>query len=708
MANHEVQWRLRTQTGEYAVSVLPDGSGLVLDHWGELIAGDLPAWSEPDQRIVFATPSDFAPLEYASAGQRHVTFSELLIDRGNSLDGASWSVDYGAARLTRNGSGDSLEVPFLDEAQAIRLTLIVSTSSSHDVVRRHVRVLNLSNDTISLPRAFSAGWNIPLGQAVRVEYLAGSWSHEFQRRHVDLDWGSFTIGSRQGVTGHLFSPVVTLTAIPNEDSFARHSDRAFGVCLEWSGSWRLQVDSVPHGQTVRVSTGVHEDTSTITLSPGEEFVAPDSLGVFSPHGPGGVSRAWHHFQRTSLARELGPYHRPIVYNSWYATTFDVRAEHQMELARQARDLGVEVFVVDDGWFVGRTSDSAGLGDWVADPAKFPQGLGAFASQVVNLGMRFGVWIEPECVNPDSNVFRNHPEWVYRAGSRPLVTIRDQYVLDLGRDDVVAWLEQTLRDLLASSEISYLKWDMNRPISDGGRPGDPHGREWSIQHTRNYYRLLRMLRDEFPHVTVEACAAGGGRVDSAVLALSDVVWTSDEVGARDRLVIQDGFLTAFPQHAMSSWVSDELGHRDRYPTSLGFRFAVSMSGVLGIGSDLLAWDEADRATARRAIELYRAIRGVTHRATVVTHGTPKDDLYAIEFCGPAEDPRIVIFVYRRDRWHRPDRCRPRVFPSQLDPNRRYRVNDDRREVVREEASSLGIVVPFDFADDADVLVLTPIE
>ncbi|MEO8907681.1 MAG: glycoside hydrolase family 36 protein, partial [Microbacteriaceae bacterium] len=444
----------------------------------------------------------------------------------------------------------------------------------------------------------------------------------------------------------------------------------------------------------------------VTLLPGESFTTPDTVGVWSEAGPAGVSAAWQHYQRHTLARDLGEHHRPIVYNSWYATEFDVRAEQQLELVQLAAELGTEVFVVDDGWFVGRTGDAAGLGDWTPDPAKFPDGLESFARTVLDTGMRFGLWVEPEGVSEDSDLYRRHPDWVYRADGRPLLTVRNQLVLDLGRDDVMQWVEDVLRRLLNSAPISYLKWDMNRSISDGGRPGDPHGREWSVQHTRGYYRLMDMLRREFPDVTIEACASGGGRIDNAVLARSDVVWTSDETGPVDRLGIQHGYLSAFPAHAMSSWVSDERGHRDRREVSFEYRFAVAMSGVLGIGSDLTAWTSAQRVRATELINMYKRIRDIVHRGELAIHGRPERPLYALEYALSDEHgERVCVIVFDRDGDRKRDAEIPRIYPSSLTANARYRIGASDMTITGAQAGLLGVEVPFDLAKDTDIIVLS---
>jgi alpha-galactosidase len=322
-------------------------------------------------------------------------------------------------------------------------------------------------------------------------------------------------------------------------------------------------------------------------------------------------------------------------------------------------------------------------------------------------MGFGIWVEPEAVNPDSDLYRAHPDWVYRAGDRPLVFVRNQLVLDLGRDEVRDWVMETLRTLLRSASISYLKWDMNRPVSDGGRPGDIHGRQWSLQHTRNYYEILRMLRDEFPHVTLEACAAGGGRIDNAVLALADVVWPSDETGPRDRLAIQHGYLSAYPAYAMSSWVTDEAGMRERGAVSFEFRFVVGMAGVLGIGANLLDWTDEQVERAAELVELYKSIRHVIHRGRSIRHGTPDELTYFLEYATDDPSDPVCVLVYERDRDRTFDRERVRVRPTQLDDSRRYRVRGTHVEVSAAEARSVGVVVPFALAADVDVMIFDPI-
>ncbi|ACQ79204.1 glycoside hydrolase clan GH-D [Beutenbergia cavernae DSM 12333] len=708
-------WRLRTASTTLELAAAPDELGPVLVDWypDPASPGEARAVPGAEGHGVggFATPADRLPLLYTALGTRHTRAAELAVDHGSGLVGARLRCTDVASASLPDG-GDELRASFVDSTGHVAVELDVVTHPEHDVVELRSRVTNTGDAPLVLDRALTAALALPVGPGAVVDLLGGHWSREFSPFRVDLPAGELAIGSRQGITSHTYSPVVTVTSRdPSERGLRtegraqedrdREHHRAYGVALAWSGSWRMVVDAAPFRPDVRVSGGAGDDATRILLEAGASFEAPPLLAVCGRTAEH-VTAAWHDHARTVLARDLTPAHRPIVYNSWYATTFDVTPAHQLSLAEAAASLGVEVFVVDDGWFRGRDHDRAGLGDWTPDPHAFPDGLDPLVSGVTALGMRFGIWMEPEAVNPDSDLYREHPDWVYRAGDRPLVTLRHQYVLDLGRPEVESFVLDAVRAVLADERISYLKWDMNRPVSDGGRPGDPHGREWALQHTHAYYRILRAIRAEFPHVTVEACSGGGGRVDLAVLALTDVVWPSDETGPRDRLAIQHGFLSAYPPSVMSSWVTDAPDILDTDPASLELRFVVAMAGVLGVGSDLLAWDAATRERARELVALYADVRDVVHTGHVVRHGSPADDVYAVEYGPTAAGRPVVLLVYGR-----PGRAADVALPlATPDPGARYRVRSSG-EVVSGADARAGLSVPFALADDADVVVLEPL-
>ncbi|QOR69596.1 alpha-galactosidase [Ruania alkalisoli] len=684
--------RLPTASGALVFDVTE--AGLMLARWGPDTGPSAHSPWSPPEHLPFLTAADATPSVLTAAGTRHVHRGELIVHRGDGHSGVRLVPD-GAPKLTDDGTRTRLSAVW--QGEDLQVTMHVEANTQHDAVAQWAEIDSTGADPVWLIRAFGGAWDLPVGPGARVGALVGAWSRELTPVTVDLPAGTFAIGSRQGVTGHTYAPVVTVQP--------REGAGAYAVALAWSGSWSMTVDAVPFTDQVRVGAGTDDETGVILLEPGATFTTPRTYAIWADDAAD-LPIAWHRFQRTEL-RRAGPAgaelpHHPVVYNSWYATELDVRADHQLALAERAAALGAEVFVIDDGWFRGRTSDSAGLGDWHVDRTKFPDGFTPLIDGVRSHGLRFGIWVEPECVNPDSDLYRTHPDWVYRAGDRVLVTSRNQYVLDLGRPEVEQFVATMLRRLLSTHAISYLKWDMNRPVSDGGRPGDPHGREWSIQHTRAYYRLLDLVRAEFPHVTFEACASGGGRTDLEVLRRSDVVWASDETGPRDRLAIQHGFLSAYAASWMSAWVTDEPDRLDTAgePVSLPFRFLVAMCGVLGVGGDLLAWPEQDRKLAASLVVTYRQIREVVLTGEAHRHGDPADPQYAVEY---RTSERRAVMVFTRGGHRAPVRLTGISAGAQLQTLGPDGALHDAATVTPEQATD-GLWAAHRAAGDADLLVV----
>jgi alpha-galactosidase len=646
------------------VALAPRGAGLVAVGWGPDGGEARPPVAATSS---FEADLDLLPLEATALGTRNVHGAELVVRRADGLRGARLVLS-GEVTVSQDDDGAThLVCPLADDVLGLGVRLHLRTHPAHDVVEKWAELHNTADQPIELLRAWGGAFAIPAGAGANggaaVRLLGGAWSREFTPFDVTLGAGTLSIGSRQGITSHTYAPVVTVVPA-GADAGVR-----YGVALAWSGSWRMTLDAVPFADHVRVAAGPDDESGILTLAPGERLTTPVLAGVRVEGDADDLAHAWHTYQAT-LARTRGPEHRPVVYNSWFATTFDVRVEHQLELAAAAAEVGAEVFVVDDGWFRGRTSDRAALGDWEVDLHRNPDGLRPLADGVRALGMRFGLWVEPEAVSPDSDLYRAHPEWAHQVAGRPLETLRNQYVLNLGRPEVEEWVLGTLRRMLGDGDITYVKWDMNRSIADGGQ-SVLGGDDWSWRHTQAYYRILDALRVEFPQVTVEACAGGGGRIDHAVLARTDVVWPSDETGPRDRLAIQHGFLGVLPAWTMSSWVTDlpDLLDRDRdgAPASLEFRFVVAMAGVLGIGADLLAWDAATRERASSLVELYRTIRSVVHTGRVRRHGAPSDEACAVQYTGA--DAVVVL------AWRRPGAADLTVHLRDLDPDARYRLRGD---------------------------------
>jgi alpha-galactosidase len=370
---------------------------------------------------------------------------------------------------------------------------------------------------------------------------------------------------------------------------------------------------------------------------------------FSPDGIQGASQRMHEYvRRDVLPPSFRNRRRPVIYNSWFATTFNVNEQQQVELAKIASQIGVELFVVDDGWFKGRNDDHSGLGDWIADPNKFPNGLGPMIKQINDLGMDFGIWVEPEMVNPNSDLYRAHPDWVLNYPTRTRHEQRNQLMLNLARQDVYDYLQDAMTKLLSQNNIKFIKWDRNRGLSEPGWPDAPAGQQRAVRivYMQNLYKLIDSLRARFPEVMFEDCSGGGGRADLGMLQRMDQIWPSDNTNPTDRLFVQSGFLRMFPPDTMVDWVTDDNWHHAG--VSMKYRFAVSMAGVLGVGGDITKWSEADRDTAKQMIALYKEIRPIIQRGTVYQLMLPTNgDRVALEYLSPDRRQGVLLLYTMRD-------------------------------------------------------------
>ncbi|MGW2773834.1 alpha-galactosidase [Streptomyces olivaceoviridis] len=692
------RWTLRTEHTGYTVRLSPDGPWAELHAWGPHGVEDGPSALDWSHRTHFITPADAAPAEYVPHGLRPFTGADLIASRPGSDRGVWWS--FQDAREEPR----ALRLTFTDDVLGLRTTLCYATVPGTDVLHRWTELTCTGEEELRLERLDSAAVNIPVTAAARLTYLTGQWSQEFQHTQLDLTRGTFTMGSTQGVPGHAYAPWLAV-----QDATAPHDAPApaYGIALEWPGNWHITAQAEPGG-AVRVRAGRVPHEGAVRLAPGDTLTTPRLACAFSPDGLDGLSRVWHRYERRLAGERL---HRPrkVLYNSWEATGFDVDAGSQLELAEAAADLGAELFVVDDGWFTGRADDTGGLGDWHPDPAAFPHGFDRFVDDVRALGLGFGLWIEPEAVSPGSRLHAEHPEWVYRIDGRPARRVRNQLLLDLGRADVQDFVLATLDRLLTGHAIDYLKWDMNRPPTERGRPGaGPADRlDLDAEHVHGYLRVLDHLRTAHPHVTVEGCAGGGGRVDHATLARTDVVWPSDNTAPLDRLRIQYGFLHAHAPHVMSSWVTDAPGVFDPRPRSLAFRFVTAMCGVLGIGADLRTWTPGQRAEAAGWIARYKQVRDVIHHGEARLLGSPGDATCAVQYDAP-DGRRTVVAAFSTGPLDgaplvpgRPARLRLRG----LDPTAAYRDAATATTYSGAHLLHYGLPCAWTADHDADLVVLT---
>ncbi|MFF1477401.1 alpha-galactosidase [Streptomyces sp. NPDC058301] len=656
-------WLLSGRTSGYALHLTDHGELLHL-HWGPRLAladaQALAAQPLPPYRP-FESPLDGQEEYVVEGGPRFVR--PALSVRTPRVRGTEWTFADAAA------DGDELRLRFTDAVHRLGLTLHYRMRDDADVVERWATVAHegtAGDPDLELLRADAAVWTLPRRGGWRLSQLHGRWAAETRLVRSALTPGDKVLGSRRGHTGHQHLPWVALDA---DGTATEESGEVYGCALGWSGSWRIAVQHLPDGR-VQISGGAgYDDSGLLSLAPGESYTTPVFAGLWSPDGFGGASRAWHAWQ---LARVIPDAERvrPVLYNSWEATRFDICEAQQRELARRAAAMGVELFVIDDGWFGERTHDAAGLGDWTPNPARFPGGLKPLADEVHALGMRFGIWVEPEMVNPDSELYRAHPEWVQHQDGRRRTEFRNQLVLNLARPDVQEYLWEQLDKLLSGAPIDYVKWDFNRCFTDAGWPGDEYPQKLWSEHVRALYALLDRLRAAHPSVDFESCSGGGGRIDLGILSRTDQVWTSDNTDPLDRLAIQDGFSQLHPARVMAAWVTDSpnvlLNGRH---SSLRFRFVSAMAGVLGVGGDLTRWSEAELAEARGWVELYKAIRPVVQLGDQYRLRPPAGGLSAVQYVR-GDDTVVLAHLQAQHYGELPPAVRLRA----LDPAAAYRCLD----------------------------------
>ncbi len=668
-------WLLTTNHSSYAMGVDANGSLRHL-YWGG------PLWREQD--IAAPTPrrdvSSFDPKqmleneEFAGWGGPRYYEPALKITRENGV--RDLVLKYVTHRIQQN----ELEIDLKDIRDAIEVTLRYRVYPETGMLRRNAVIRNRTNQPITVESAQSATWHMPPGVGYRLSYLTGRWAAETQLHREPIHEGMKVLESRKGHTGHAINPWFAI----DEGSASEESGRVWFGALAWSGNWRITVEQTPY-QQVRVTGGLNPFDFAYPLKPGEMLETPEFFAGFSPNGFGAASRLMHRFEREHVFPQSRL--RPVLYNSWEATTFNVTEQGQKDLADKAAKLGVELFVVDDGWFGKRNNDRAGLGDWFVNPQKFPQGLKGLIDHVKGLGMDFGLWVEPEMVNADSDLYRAHPDWVMNFPDRPRSELRNQLVLNLARNDVKEHLFGVLDKLASEYDIRYFKWDMNRAFSEPGWPEETPAaqRKLWVDYVRNLYDILDRLRAKHPKLEIESCSGGGGRVDLGILKRVDEVWPSDNTEAFDRLRIQEGFSQAYAAKVMSAWVTD-VPNMNRRSTPLQYRFLVAMQGALGIGANLNKWTDQDSALATRMIDLYKRIRPTVQTGELYRLLSPRtEDVTANQYVS-GDGKQSVLFAFRHSQQY--NLAAQTIYLRGLDEKAVYRLESVDNKLADREPELSG--------------------
>ncbi len=574
-----------------------------------------------------------------------------------------------ATYVEEDGEATTVEVLLADEPSGVEVRLSYTVFDAYPVIARSATIRNGGPAPLRVRGAMSAVLDLP-DAAWDLVTLDGTWSRE---RHVasrPLAPGRQSVGSLRGASSHEHNPFVVL----QRSATTEEHGEAYGFGLVYSGNFRAEAE-VDAFATTRVRIGIEPDGFAWTLAPGEELTTPEAVIACAADGLDELSDAFHRLFRERLAR--GTWRdrpRPVLLNSWEGVYYDFTEDTLVEMAAAARDLGVELFVLDDGWFGERDDDTSSLGDWFVDQRKLPGGLQAVAQRVVDLGLQFGLWIEPEMVNPRSRLFAEHPEWALGVPGRPRTESRQQLVLDLARPEVVDHLFRMLRDVLAGAPITYVKWDMNRSLTEPYSAALPPDRQGELfhRHILGAYDLWRRLTEAFPEILFESCASGGGRFDPGMLAFAPQAWTSDDTDAVERLAIQWGTSLAYPLSSMGAHVSAVPNHQVGRVTPLATRAAVAFFGVFGYELDPRTLSAADRAAIVDQVAFYKEHREVLQRGRFHRLRSPfEGDRATTAWMTVAPDARRAVVGWYRVL-NRADPGPERLRLRGLDPAARYRV------------------------------------
>jgi alpha-galactosidase len=586
--------------------------------WGARIGSEdkLPAAETMPVVASFDSSYTTTPNEYAGWG------GGLYVEPALKVSYPDGNRDLILHYVSHTIQGDELTVVLKDVDRDLYVALHYVVDDATGILGRSAVITNKTKTPVMIDDAAAGTWGLPRGSDYNLRYLTGRWAGEWNLQQQPIRPGETVLESKRGSTGQQNNPwfAIERGAQADEDT----GDVWFGA-LAWSGSWRITVEQ-DQLQQIRVTGGFNPFDFGYKLMPGQELATPVFYGGYSHHGIGGASRLLHRFELTKIVPQApNPRPRPIIYNSWEATGFNVDEAGQEALAEKAASIGVERFIMDDGWFGQRKDDHAGLGDWNVNQEKFPHGLTPLIDKVHSLGMDFGLWVEPEMVNPDSDLYRKHPDWVLNFTGRPRTEQRNQLVLNLARKDVRDYVFGFLDDLLSHNQIAFLKWDYNRNWSEPGWPAmaPDEQKEVYVEYVRSLYGILRELRAKHPRVEIESCSGGGGRVDLGILGLTDEAWPSDNTDPFDRLRIQDGFTYAYTPGVMMAWVTDSPSWANDRTTSLAYRFLSSMQGGLGVGANLNRWTPADFTTAKELIAGYKGIQETVQHGSLYRLVSPRD-------------------------------------------------------------------------------------
>ncbi|MBC1922564.1 alpha-galactosidase [Listeria grayi] len=545
-----------------------------------------------------------------------------------------------ATYVKTDSEAETLEITLIDSIRQVEAVLSYTIFEKLSVITKSISFKNTGTKAVTLLRAFSSCFEFPDADFDCIQ-LPGAWAREKQLVRHPIHHGFHVLDSKRGASGVAQQPFMALARKGTDEN----TGEVYGLHFVYSGNFSIRTQVDTYSQT-RVLVGLNPYHFSWKLGPGESFQTPEVVSVYAKNGLNEMSHNYHSLYINHLARGEHQYkERPVLINNWESTYFDFNETKLLQLAKRAKDIGVELLVLDDGWFGHRDDDTTSLGDWTVDKRKLPNGLNHLANEVNKLGLKFGLWFEPEMVSKDSSLYREHPDWHIHVDKYPLSVGRNQYVLDFSREDVREGIYQQLTKILDATPIDYIKWDMNRNITELGNRILPADQQMEISHRYilGLYELLEKLTTRYPHILFENCSGGGGRFDPGMTYYMPQSWASDNTDGYDRIKIQYGTSLIFPPVMICAQLSEAPNHQVGRTTPLATRANVAMSANFGVMLDLEKESKETLDYTKHAITWYKEHRRLLQFGTFYRLENPFTSNFASwSFIAPNQEEAVVFF------------------------------------------------------------------
>lgn len=681
-------FRLDTEKSTYVMGVSPEGflghiyygDRLFMEADNYLLRMEEPPYTPSVNKREKSAFLDFFPMEYPTGGIGD--YRESCLNIRNAAGNMGCELHYTGHEIYKGKKGlkglpasfatedeaETLEITLKDADLDLEVVLSYTAFEKENVITRSVRVQNQGKEDLRIEKILSVCLDMD-NENFSMLSLHGTWARERHIQTGELHYGKQVISSARGESSHQEHPFIALVTNGTE----QENGKVYAMHFVYSGNFMAEIELCQF-DNLRMTMGINPEEFSWLLTPGEEFQAPEVVIVYSENGLGAMTRSYHDFYRNHLIRSKFKYEkRPILINNWEATYFDFNTDKLLDIAREAKKCGIEMLVMDDGWFGKRNSDNCSLGDWKVNEEKITGGLKHLVDEVNKIGLQFGIWFEPEMISPDSDLYRAHPDWAIQIQGREATQSRNQYVLDFSRPEVRDYAYECVASVLRSANIAYVKWDMNRQLSDLGSSYLPKERQQELFHryVLGVYELQERLVTEFPDLLLENCSGGGARFDPGMLYYSPQIWCSDNTDAVERLMIQEGSALIYPLSVIGAHVSDCPNHSVGRVTPFETRGHVALAGTFGYELDITKIPEEDRALIPEQTATYNKYRHLIQQGEYYRIASYREnhkyDCWALS----SQDKKEVLVTYVQVLGV-PNSHSRKVFLRGFDPKVTYRL------------------------------------